>query len=177
MPTYRTHLVHEWTRPNVSASWDATSPLFPYHQPSSDPSHPISNLHDQESPAWIGQRMLLDGVGGVSTLVRADVHRFGAVFPSWPVDNEVETEGFGVLSRKLGARVVGLPNYLVWHACESLSCLPPLPMSAVHQIDARFFLLSDISVSDWPGRGEVSPAVPLLLQQLRPIDALSLIHI
>ena len=63
----------------------------------------------------------------------------GAVFPAWVIDHEVETEGFAgefqahvplsrlngesilieiatiVLARKLGARIVGLPNYVVLH--------------------------------------------------------------
>jgi mannan polymerase complexes MNN9 subunit len=59
--------------------------------------------------------MLLDGVGGCTALVRAGLHRQGAVFPAWPVDHQVETEGFAQLAKKLGARLVGLPTYYVYH--------------------------------------------------------------
>lgn len=37
--------------------------------------------------------MALDGVGGCTTLVKADLHRQGAIFPAWPVDHQLETEG------------------------------------------------------------------------------------
>ena len=42
---------------------------------------------------YIGRTMDLDGIGGVATMVRAETHRFGAVFPSWVQDHQVETEG------------------------------------------------------------------------------------
>lgn len=57
----------------------------------------------------------LDGVGGCATLVRANVHRKGAVFPAWPVDHQLETEGFAQLAKKLGAKLIGLPRYYVYH--------------------------------------------------------------
>lgn len=69
------------------------------------------------SPAYIGKLQPLDGIGGVAALVRAEVHRMGATFPSWIFENQLETEAFGVLAKKLGARVVGLPNLFVLH-CE-----------------------------------------------------------
>jgi hypothetical protein len=56
-----------------------------------------TDLYDQESDAYIGRTMDLDGVGGVATLVRAETHRFGAVFPSWVQDHQVETEGWSSL--------------------------------------------------------------------------------
>ena len=59
--------------------------------------------------------MQLDSVGGCTTLVRASLHRKGAVFPSWPVDHQLETEGFAQLAKELGARLVGLPRYYVHH--------------------------------------------------------------
>lgn len=57
----------------------------------------------------------LDGIGGVSVLVKADVHRSGVNFPAYPFENQAETEGFAKMAKRAGYRVVGLPNYVVWH--------------------------------------------------------------
>lgn len=108
-PTFRKHLVEAHVPANIS-----------FYLPSSVPGlrskeSQTSSLYDKHSAAYVGKRMELDGVGGVATLVRADVHRFGAIFPSWLEQNSVETEGFGVLAKKVGAKVIGLPNYLVLH--------------------------------------------------------------
>ena len=58
-----------------------------------DTNDGLSNLYDPESEAYIGRVEDIDAVGGVATLVRADVHRAGAMFPSWVEDHQVETEG------------------------------------------------------------------------------------
>ncbi|CEP61955.1 mannosyltransferase complex subunit MNN9 LALA0_S04e04434g [Lachancea lanzarotensis] len=60
----------------------------------------------------------LDGVGGGCTLVKADVHRDGAMFPSFPFYHLIETEGFAKMAKRLGYEVYGLPNYLVFHIEE-----------------------------------------------------------
>jgi len=76
----------------------------------------------------------LDGVGGVSLLVRAEVHRKGIIlvprlrilarsltehsgvdFPIKPVDHQIETEGLAKLAKIAGYSVYGLPNYVIWH--------------------------------------------------------------
>ena len=57
----------------------------------------------------------LDGVGGVNILVKADVHRSGINFPAYAFENQAETEGFAKMAKRAGYRVVGLPNYVVWH--------------------------------------------------------------
>ena len=57
----------------------------------------------------------LDGVGGVSLLVKADVHRSGINFPCYAFENQVETEGFAKMANRAGYQVVGLPNYVIWH--------------------------------------------------------------
>lgn len=72
--------------------------------------------------------MTLDGVGGCTTLVKADIHRMGAVFPHWPVDHQLETEGFAQLAKKLGARLIGLTDVFVWHGSSSLSLSLSRPM-------------------------------------------------
>ncbi|KAK4699121.1 hypothetical protein P7C70_g7142, partial [Phenoliferia sp. Uapishka_3] len=112
LDTKRTHLTELRVEPNIS--WVNTSPPSLH---SSLDSEPLANssLYDSSSPAYIGRRVELDGVGGVATLVRAQAHRLGAVFPGWIIDHQLETEGFAVIARKLGARIVGLPNYVVVH--------------------------------------------------------------
>lgn len=62
--------------------------------------------------------MPLDGVGGGAVLVNADVHRDGAMFPSFPFYHLIETEGFAKMAKRLGYEVFGLPNYLVYHFNE-----------------------------------------------------------
>jgi hypothetical protein len=57
----------------------------------------------------------LDGVGGVNIVVKADVHRSGINFPAYAFENQAETEGFAKMAKRAGYRVVGLPNYVVWH--------------------------------------------------------------
>lgn len=61
------------------------------------------------------EEMDLDGVGGVNILVKADVHRTGINFPAYAFENQAETEGFAKMAKRAGYRVVGLPNYVVWH--------------------------------------------------------------
>ncbi|SCU92859.1 LAMI_0E12354g1_1 [Lachancea mirantina] len=70
---------------------------------------------DNGSPS---SEMELDGVGGGCTLVKAEVHRDGAMFPSFPFYHLIETEGFAKMAKRLGYKVYGLPNYLVFHIDE-----------------------------------------------------------
>ncbi|EER33443.1 protein MNN9 [Candida tropicalis MYA-3404] len=63
-------------------------------------------------------QMALDGVGGGAVMVNADVHRDGAMFPSFPFYHLIETEGFAKMAKRLGYEVFGLPNYLVFHHNE-----------------------------------------------------------
>lgn len=60
--------------------------------------------------------MPLDGVGGTALLVKAEVHRDGAMFPPFPFYHLIETEGFAKMARRLGFESWGLPDYLVSHA-------------------------------------------------------------
>ncbi|SPN97529.1 probable mannan polymerase II complex ANP1 subunit [Cephalotrichum gorgonifer] len=67
---------------------------------------------------WRGnqhEEIELDGVGGVSILVKADVHRSGINFPCYAFENQAETEGFAKMAKKAGYQVIGLPSYVVWH--------------------------------------------------------------
>jgi mannan polymerase complexes MNN9 subunit len=58
----------------------------------------------------------LDGVGGTAMLVKADVHRDGAMFPAFPFYHLIETEGFAKMAKRLGWHATGLPNYKVCYA-------------------------------------------------------------
>jgi len=60
----------------------------------------------------------LDGVGGTALLVKAEVHRDGAMFPPFAFYHLIETEGFAKMARRLGHQPYGLPNYLVYHYNE-----------------------------------------------------------
>ncbi|KIW16200.1 hypothetical protein PV08_06251 [Exophiala spinifera] len=62
--------------------------------------------------------MPLDGVGGTALMVKAEVHRDGAMFPPFPFYHLVETEGFAKMARRLGFESWGLPDYLVYHYNE-----------------------------------------------------------
>lgn len=55
----------------------------------------------------------LDGVGGTALLVKAEVHRDGAMFPPFAFYHLMETEGFAKMARRLGWNCWGLPNYFV----------------------------------------------------------------
>ncbi|PWY75114.1 alpha-1,6 mannosyltransferase subunit [Aspergillus heteromorphus CBS 117.55] len=64
------------------------------------------------------REMELDGVGGTALMVKADVHRDGAMFPAFPFYHLVETEGFAKMVKRLGYAVYGLPDYFVYHYNE-----------------------------------------------------------
>lgn len=55
----------------------------------------------------------LDGVGGTALLVKAEVHRDGAMFPAFAFYHLIETEGFAKMASRLGYKSWGLPNYYV----------------------------------------------------------------
>lgn len=57
--------------------------------------------------------MPLDGVGGTALLVKAEVHRDGAMFPPFSFYHLIETEGFAKMAKRLGYESWGLPNYFV----------------------------------------------------------------
>lgn len=73
----------------------------------------MAMIHDPSgSPT---NELALDGVGGGCTLVKAEVHRDGAMFPNFPFYHLIETEGFAKMAKRLNYEVFGLPNYLVYH--------------------------------------------------------------
>ncbi|CAD6445940.1 0357962f-3a68-40c3-8494-9f2bc6f96f79 [Sclerotinia trifoliorum] len=60
----------------------------------------------------------LDGVGGTALMVKAEVHRDGAMFPPFAFYHLIETEGFAKMAKRLGWNAFGLPNYKVYHYNE-----------------------------------------------------------
>ncbi|KAF7926742.1 uncharacterized protein EAE97_010251 [Botrytis byssoidea] len=60
----------------------------------------------------------LDGVGGTALMVKAEVHRDGAMFPPFAFYHLIETEGFAKMAKRLGWEAFGLPNYKVYHYNE-----------------------------------------------------------
>ncbi|KAI9053236.1 hypothetical protein LZ554_002203 [Drepanopeziza brunnea f. sp. 'monogermtubi'] len=64
------------------------------------------------------QEIDLDGVGGTALLVKAEVHRDGAMFPPFAFYHLIETEGFAKMAKRLGWGATGLPNYKVYHYNE-----------------------------------------------------------
>ncbi|KAG8627612.1 hypothetical protein KVT40_005095 [Elsinoe batatas] len=60
----------------------------------------------------------LDGVGGTALLVKAEVHRDGAMFPPFAFYHLIETEGFAKMAKRLGYTAWGAPNYFVYHYNE-----------------------------------------------------------
>lgn len=73
----------------------------------------MAHMADRTPERDINKIMSLDGVGGTALMVKADVHRDGAMFPPFPFYNLVETEGFAKMARRLGWKCFGLPNYFV----------------------------------------------------------------
>ncbi|EDU43073.1 alpha-16 mannosyltransferase subunit Mnn9 [Pyrenophora tritici-repentis] len=63
-------------------------------------------------------KIKLDGVGGATLLVKAEVHRDGAMFPPFAFYHLIETEGFAKMANRLNWESFGLPNYLVYHYNE-----------------------------------------------------------
>lgn len=67
----------------------------------------------------------LDGVGGTALLVKADVHRDGAMFPPFSFYHLIETEGFAKMAKRLGWQPWGLPNYKVSTPTHITMCAAP----------------------------------------------------
>ncbi|KAI5809543.1 Anp1-domain-containing protein [Peziza echinospora] len=75
----------------------------------------MGNLGAASNHTLLHEEVPLDGIGGVSILVKADLHRSGINFPCYAFENQAETEGFAKMAKRAGYEVVGLPNYIVWH--------------------------------------------------------------
>ena len=81
----------------------------------------MAMLFDTKSPESsldVRKVMELDGVGGTALMVKAEVHRDGAMFPAFPFYHLIETEGFAKMAKRLGYQAYGLVNYLIYHYNE-----------------------------------------------------------
>ncbi|OAL44613.1 hypothetical protein IQ07DRAFT_615684 [Pyrenochaeta sp. DS3sAY3a] len=76
----------------------------------------MSKMYDKSADP--GTKIKLDGVGGTALLVKAEVHRDGAMFPPFSFYHLIETEGFAKMANRLNWESFGLPNYLVFHYNE-----------------------------------------------------------
>ncbi|BGP35599.1 Golgi mannosyltransferase complex subunit [Rhodotorula toruloides] len=144
---YKDHPTHRFNLASLVPAADSSTVLSPHNPYLLSAPFPLTSL-----PSWppadltlppalasattVPETLDLDAVGGCLALVRAEVHREGAVFPAWPpVDHQLETEGFAqlvkalrrpagreeaygadALERKNGrGRLIGLPRYYVYH--------------------------------------------------------------
>lgn len=57
----------------------------------------------------------VDSVGGTVLLVRADLHRDGLTFPSFPYRQLIETEGLAAMAQDMGTACWALPDLEVMH--------------------------------------------------------------
>ncbi|KAL9057339.1 MAG: hypothetical protein Q9162_002413 [Coniocarpon cinnabarinum] len=78
----------------------------------------MAGMYDARNPGDTHTEVQLDGVGGTALLVKADVHRDGAMFPPFAFYHLIETEGFAKMASRLGWKSWGLPNYFVYHYNE-----------------------------------------------------------
>ncbi|KAF1804549.1 glycosyltransferase family 62 protein [Mucor lusitanicus] len=68
-----------------------------------------------DMPTHQGTRIPLDGVGTTFTLVKATVHREGAIFPPFVYQHELDSEGFAKMVKSMGFSVYGIPSYTIYH--------------------------------------------------------------
>ncbi len=71
----------------------------------------MAKMYDEDADPQV--KIKLDGVGGATLLVKAEVHRDGAMFPPFAFYHLIETEGFAKMANRLNWDSFGLPNYLV----------------------------------------------------------------
>jgi len=70
---------------------------------------------DSDDNSDINLVVELNGVGGTALLVEANIHRDGINFPSYVIDNAIETEGLCRLAERNAIKCYGMPNLQVWH--------------------------------------------------------------
>jgi mannan polymerase complexes MNN9 subunit len=83
----------------------------------------MAHVADETPNANPRTLMELDGVGATALMVKAEVHRDGAMFPPFPFYHLIETEGFAKMARRLGWMSWGLPNYFVCRRCTTVKKL------------------------------------------------------
>lgn len=110
----------------------------------------MAKMHDPSADPHA--KIKLDGVGGATLLVKAEVHRDGAMFPPFSFYHLIETEGFAKMAARLNWESYGLPNYLVRllvpmnTMTTMLTAMTGIPLQRVRRRTA------DFEVSCWPIR-------------------------
>jgi mannan polymerase complexes MNN9 subunit len=104
----------------------------------------MSKMYDPQGDP--GTKTKLDGVGGAALLVKAEVHRDGAMFPPFAFYHLIETEGFAKMASRLNWASWGLPNYLVSTILHSILD-PLLPHLSAHYYLASPYLTHHIGIS------------------------------
>ena len=112
------------------------------------PTYRTLMAHLADTSEWRDQTkiMTLDGVGGTALLVKAEVHRDGAMFPPFAFYHLMETEGFARMARRLGWGSWGLPNYFVSVVQLNLQCR----VASVLTFHSRFTITTSRFFMDCP---------------------------
>ena len=80
-------------------------------------SQPTGRQHlDDIKEQGEGPLVKLDGVGGTMLLVQAKLHREGLIFPTFVIDNSIETEGLARMAYRMGVASYGLTDMVIRHA-------------------------------------------------------------
>ncbi|KAI8371859.1 Anp1-domain-containing protein [Blakeslea trispora] len=72
-------------------------------------------LVDMPTQTGIDHKVALDGVGTTFTMVKATVHREGAIFPPFVYQHHLDNEGFAKMAKSMGFTVYGIPGYVIYH--------------------------------------------------------------
>lgn len=105
-----------WSKVSHGPSESLADPLFTgYSQVMNTHRKLLVDMRHENGTTDRYHAVPLDAVGGTCTLVKAQVHRDGAIFPPFPYQHQVETEGFAKMAKAIGYEIWGLPNYLVYH--------------------------------------------------------------
>lgn len=63
-----------------------------------------------------GNLVPLDGIGATCILIRADLHRQGVIFPAFPVNHAIESEGLAQIALLMGIQPYGRTDIAIKHA-------------------------------------------------------------
>ncbi|RCH93405.1 hypothetical protein CU098_006104 [Rhizopus stolonifer] len=72
-------------------------------------------LVDMPSHNGLNYKVPLDGVGTTFTMVKATVHREGAIFPPFIYQHHLDNEGFAKMVKSMGFTIYGIPGYSIYH--------------------------------------------------------------
>ncbi|OBZ89440.1 Mannan polymerase II complex ANP1 subunit [Choanephora cucurbitarum] len=72
-------------------------------------------MEDMPTKKGMEYKVPLDGVGTTFTMVKATVHREGAIFPPFVYQHHLDNEGFAKMAKSMGFSVYGIPGYVIYH--------------------------------------------------------------